>query len=217
MGAAFGDDDSDGGGAAWRPNATFTAEQVGHLHTHITSVRYTCKVRMKTPPIAMSAAAFLDDLLSTPMTRSLKCYNLRPHRRLSSGRFTRHPDACAYAEGVHCHGHLAMRSIEPHCVALEQVKHLEELWEEHGAAPDAVQRVRDGLDGGAFSRTSVARQLKAMGLKRGALTTRQVRSFLIKTFGSQRLQNQLLPGIGADTASVPRLSFKPAAEQHIPA
>ncbi len=57
---------------------------------------------------------------------------------------------------------------------LAQVKLLEELWEEHGAAPDAVQRVRDGLDGGAFSRTSVARQLKAMGLKRGALTTRQV-------------------------------------------
>ena len=53
---------------------------------------------------------------------------------------------------------------------------MEELWEEHGMAPNAVQLVRDGLDGGAFSRTSVARQLKAMGLKRGALTARQVRS-----------------------------------------
>ena len=56
-----------------------------------------------------------------------------------------------------------------------QLKHMEELWEEHGVAPNAVEAVRDGLDGG-FSRTSVARQLKAMGLKRGALTTRQVNS-----------------------------------------
>ncbi len=57
-----------------------------------------------------------------------------------------------------------------------QVRRMEELWEEHGMAPNAVRLVRDGLDGGAFSRTSVARQLKAMCLKRGALTARQVRS-----------------------------------------
>ena len=50
---------------------------------------------------------------------------------------------------------------------------MEELWEEHGSAPNAVEAIREALDG-EYSRASVVRQLKAMGLKRGALTTRQV-------------------------------------------
>ncbi len=32
MGAAFDGDDSDGGGAGWRPSATFTADQVRQAH-----------------------------------------------------------------------------------------------------------------------------------------------------------------------------------------
>ena len=95
-----------------------------------------------------------------------------------------------------------VRLVHHQPMALAQVEHLEELWEEHSMAPNAVQLVRDGLDGGAFSRASVARQLKAMGLKRGALTTRQVRSHREKVAVAKVASSAVFPCIGADTDSL---------------
>ena len=88
-------------------------------------------------------------------------------------RYGQHVRLCM-CSGPSCHPPKPAPCIlSPPALALAQIRRMEELWEEHGSAPNAVQAVRDGLNGD-FSRASVARQLKAMGLKRGALTARQV-------------------------------------------
>ena len=59
MRAAFGDDDSDGDGAAYRPSATFTPEQVlRRLHCHCPLLlKYTCAAspRLETPCVSFIA------------------------------------------------------------------------------------------------------------------------------------------------------------------
>ena len=56
-----------------------------------------------------------------------------------------------------------------------QVAELRQLFEEYGGRRDWLDVISGSLEEGAFKRSQVARQLKAMGLKRGQLTERQVR------------------------------------------
>ena len=58
------------------------------------------------------------------------------------------------------------------------MERLTELWEEHGgpgsSAKDVLAAITPDFENGSVPRARLARQLKALGLKRGALSSRQV-------------------------------------------
>lgn len=56
-----------------------------------------------------------------------------------------------------------------------QDKRLEELWERFSGRPGAAEGIAAALDAG-FGRAAVAARLRALGLRRGVLTTGQVRA-----------------------------------------
>lgn len=60
-----------------------------------------------------------------------------------------------------------------------QAEELTLLFEEHGARRDWLDAITTLFDGGRRKRGYVARQLKALGLKRGGLTSRQVNPYTI--------------------------------------
>ena len=153
MRAAFGDDDSDGDAARWRPSATFTPEQVQQLS--MAGLYSILTVALHLTDAGHGTADEHGDLSRTSSCRAPSCTHA-PVWNVSRRQF------------MHLHMIPRLHRVPP------QLKEMEELWEEHGSAPNAVEAVRDGLDGD-FSRASVARQLQAMGLTRGALTARQAR------------------------------------------
>lgn len=58
---------------------------------------------------------------------------------------------------------------------MTQVLKLTALFEEHGSGVSWLDGCVEGFDG-EYSRTTIAKELKALGLKRGKLTEKQVTS-----------------------------------------
>lgn len=60
-------------------------------------------------------------------------------------------------------------------LGISQVLKLTALFEEHGSGVSWLDGCVEGFDG-EYSRTTIAKELKALGLKRGKLTEKQVTS-----------------------------------------
>lgn len=70
---------------------------------------------------------------------------------------------------------------------VSQVEKLTELWEEHGGplarGKEVLGSIATDFEDGHVAKARIARQLKALGLKRGALSSRQVCPFtMIKNY-----------------------------------